>query len=63
MTSRITTSIKIDDMLWRAAKKKAIDSGIKTAEYLETLIRKDIGGDINATESIRTNDKPENETD
>ena len=36
--SRIVTSIKIDEELWKEAKKKAIDEGKTLAEFVEGCI-------------------------
>lgn len=40
---RKTTSIKIDPELWKKVKKHCIDEEIDVSEYLENLIRQDLG--------------------
>jgi hypothetical protein len=40
---RRTTSIKIDPNLWKDFKKRAIDKDLEISEYLEKLIRKELG--------------------
>lgn len=40
---RKTTSLKIDPEIWKSAKKKCIDEEISISEYIESLIKKDIG--------------------
>ena len=42
MTERKTTSIKIDEALWKKVKIKAIQQGKEISVYLEELIRKDL---------------------
>jgi hypothetical protein len=39
---RRTTSIKINDHLWRAAKHRCVDDRILLSEYLEWLIARDL---------------------
>lgn len=39
---RKTTSIKIDEALWKRVKIKCINKGIEISEYLEDLIKKDL---------------------
>ena len=41
---RIATSIKIEPELWKEAKKRAIDNEQRISEYLESLIKNDLGG-------------------
>lgn len=36
---RKTTSIKIDPMIWKEARKYCIDLGIDISDYIEELIR------------------------
>ncbi len=36
-------SLKIDVQLWKDAKKKCIDKSIQYSDYVEDLIRKDLG--------------------
>lgn len=40
---RKTTSIKIDPELWKKVKKHCIDEEIEVSEYLENLIKQDLG--------------------
>jgi|TARA_B100001964_G_scaffold220399_1_gene263406 hypothetical protein len=40
---RKTTSLKIDIDLWKEVKKKCIDLDSEISDYLEKLIRKDLG--------------------
>ena len=40
---RETISLKIDPKLWREAKKKCIDERIKYSDYVEELIKEDLG--------------------
>ncbi len=40
---RETISLKIEPQLWKDAKKKCIDKSIKYSDYVEELIRKDLG--------------------
>jgi len=40
--SKITTSVRIDEELWRRLKIKAIEREMTTAELLEELIRKEV---------------------
>ena len=40
---RKTTSLKIDPELWKQAKKKAIDEDLDLSEYIEKLIKGDLG--------------------
>lgn len=37
-----TISLKMNAQLWKDAKKKCIDKGIKYSDYVEGLIRKDL---------------------
>ncbi len=37
-----TTSIKVDEELWKKVKIKAINDGKEISQYLEELIRKDL---------------------
>lgn len=37
-----TTSIKIDDELWKNVKKRCIDENIQVSEYIENLIKIDL---------------------
>lgn len=39
---RITTSIKIDDELWRAVKHHCVEAKITIADYLEQLVRDEL---------------------
>jgi predicted DNA-binding protein len=41
--TRKTTSIKIDSELWKRVKKHCIDAEKDVSEYLEELIKKDLG--------------------
>ena len=41
---RKTTSLKIDEELWKEVKKHCIDLNKDISDYLEDLIRKDIKG-------------------
>ena len=41
--SRKTTSLKIDIGLWKEVKKKCIDLDFEISDYLERLIKKDLG--------------------
>jgi len=38
--ARKTTSIKIDEELWKKFKIKSIEKGMEISKYLEELIRK-----------------------
>jgi len=40
---RETISLKIDSQLWKDAKKKCIDKSTKYSDYVEGLIKKDLG--------------------
>ena len=40
---RETISLKIDPKLWREAKKKCIDERIKYSDYVEELIKENLG--------------------
>jgi len=40
---RKTTSLKIDIELWKEVRKKCIDLDSEISDYLENLIRKDLG--------------------
>lgn len=40
---RKTTSIKIDPDLWKTVKKHSIDLDVDVSEYIEKLIKKDLG--------------------
>jgi hypothetical protein len=40
---RKTTSLKVDIDLWKEVKKKCIDLDSEISDYLEKLIRKDLG--------------------
>lgn len=37
-----TISLKMNSQLWKDAKKKCIDKGVKYSDYVEGLIRKDL---------------------
>ena len=39
---RRTTSIKINEHVWRAAKHRCVDDRIQLSEYLEWLITRDL---------------------
>ena len=39
---RKTTSLKIDQEIWKKAKKKCIDRDLHVSEYIESLIKKDL---------------------
>ncbi|MEK6818860.1 MAG: hypothetical protein AABY10_02905 [Nanoarchaeota archaeon] len=39
---RKTTSIKIDEGLWRYVKIHCVSEGIDISDYLESLIKKDL---------------------
>ncbi|MFA4960828.1 MAG: hypothetical protein WC548_04150 [Candidatus Pacearchaeota archaeon] len=38
-----TISLKIDPTIWKEAKKHCIDKSLKYSDYVESLIRKDLG--------------------
>lgn len=38
-----TISLKINPELWKEAKKKCIDKNLKYSDYVEGLIKKDLG--------------------
>ena len=40
---RQTVSLKHDPELWKEAKKKCIDKNTSYSEYVESLIKKDLG--------------------
>lgn len=40
--SRKTTSIKMDEELWKQVKIHCITEGIDISDYLESLIKKDL---------------------
>lgn len=40
--SRKTTSIKIDEDLWKEVKKHCIDEDMEISKYIENLIKKDL---------------------
>lgn len=40
---RKTTSIKIDPELWKKLKKHCIDKEMDISDYLEILIKRDLG--------------------
>ena len=42
--ARKTTSLKIDEELWKEVKIECIKRGIEISEYLEQLIKKDLKG-------------------
>ena len=42
-TKKETISLKIDPELWRDAKKHCIDKQITYSEYVESLVKKDLG--------------------
>lgn len=42
MAERKTTSIKIDESLWKKVKIKCVQEGKDISVYLEELIRKDL---------------------
>ena len=37
-----TISLKMNTQVWKDAKKKCIDKGIKYSDYVESLITKDL---------------------
>lgn len=41
--ARKSTSIKVDEDLWKEFKKRAIDKDLDVSELLERLIRKELG--------------------
>ena len=41
---RKTTSLKIDEEVWKAVKIKCIKGDLEISEYLEKLIKKDLKG-------------------
>ena len=43
---RRTTITILDEELWRWARKRAIDLGLKTSEYLFELMRRDKEGKV-----------------
>jgi len=40
---RETISLKIDPELWKKAKHKCLDEDVSYSEYVEGLIKKDLG--------------------
>ena len=40
---RETISLKINSQLWKDAKKNCIDKGTRYSDYVEGLIKKDLG--------------------
>ena len=40
---RETISLKINSQLWKDAKKNCIDKGVRYSDYVECLIKKDLG--------------------
>jgi len=40
--SRKTTSLKIEESLWKKVKIHCIKKGIEISEYIENLIKKDL---------------------
>lgn len=40
--NRETTSIRIDPVLWKEAKVKAIHNDMSIGQYIEELIKKDV---------------------
>jgi hypothetical protein len=38
-----TQSVRIDPVLWRAVKQRALDLDTSISEYLESIIKKDLG--------------------
>lgn len=42
MSKQIVTSIRIDEELWKEAKKHAIDSDISLAELVEKLLKEEL---------------------
>lgn len=50
---RKTTSLKIDIELWKEVKKKCIDLEMDISDYLEKLVKKDLG--IKDTEKEKKN--------
>lgn len=41
-TKKETISLKMNSQVWKDAKKKCIDKGIKYSDYVEGLIKKDL---------------------
>lgn len=39
---RKTTSLKIDDEIWKKVKIHCIEKGIDISEYIENLVKKDL---------------------
>lgn len=39
---RKTTSLKVDDALWRKVKIHCINEGLDISEYIESLVEKDL---------------------
>ncbi len=42
LMARKTTSLKIDEDLWKEVKKHCIDQNTEISEYIENIIRKDL---------------------
>lgn len=40
---REKTSLNVDSKLWKEAKKKCIDKNISLGDYIDELLRKDLG--------------------
>ena len=38
-----TISLKMNSQVWKDAKKRCIDKGVKYSDYVESLIKKDLG--------------------
>jgi len=43
MTQKETISLKINPDVWKEAKKHCIDKSLKYSDYVEGLIKKDLG--------------------
>jgi hypothetical protein len=41
--ARKTTSLKIEEELWKEVKISCIQKGIDISDYIETLVKKDLG--------------------
>jgi predicted HicB family RNase H-like nuclease len=42
MSKQIVTSIRVDEELWKEAKKYAIDTDISLAELIEKLLKEEL---------------------
>jgi predicted DNA-binding ribbon-helix-helix protein len=44
MSRQIVTSIRVDEELWKEAKKYAIDTDMSLAELIEKLLKEELEG-------------------